>query len=587
MTYRSPLYCLLFIFFLISGCADEPVAPKAFVEIRTRLTADPDRINPMISSSGYATEVYKLIHLPLLEYHPITLELEPIIAAGLPVETPIDTGILAGGMAYTYEIRPEATWDDGTPITGHDYMFTLKAAFNPLVKANAWRGSLSFIHDVIIEPDNPRRFVVLTTERYFLGMPATGNFNLYPAHIYDPHGLMTDIPLSALTHTESAETLANTDPRLAEFAAMFTSDAYSRDTTFVQGAGPYRLVRWETGQEIVLERKSSWWGDLITTGGDQFTALPDRIRYKIIADEQAALTLLHDGGLDVVGELTPAAFHDLQADTLDKSGFDTYLPVYMQYYFIALNNHNPKLSDPNVRRALAHCMDLDLGIQSVLEGLGERIIGPFHPSKAYYNRNIKPVPFDPEKARQLLTSAGWTDTNGNGTVDKMIEGRVVEMQLTMLLAAGSELGRNLGLLLQQGARQAGIEITLETKDFKLILGDMGRGQYDLTALRNRKPPTDDDPYQNWHSDSDIPGGSNRIGYNSTVADSLILAIRNAPDQKTRYRLYQTFQEVIAADQPVIFLYAPKEPVISRKAVKGLVPSPLRPGYYLPFLTLQT
>lgn len=570
---------------LIGSCKNEPKSEATFIEIRARLAADPDRLNPMLSASGYATEVYKLTHFPLLEYHPITLELEPVIAIGLPVETPIDTGILAGGTAYTYEIRPEATWDDGTPITAADYVFTLKAALNPLTKANAWRGVLSFIHDVVIDPVNPRRFSVLTIERYFLALPATGNMNLYPAHIYDPHGLLADIPLRLLANPDSSEALAASDPRLAEFAALFTSDPYSRDTAMVQGAGPYRLARWDAGQEIVLERKTSWWGDKLNGVNDQFIAKPNRIRYKIIADEQAAITLLQDGGLDVVGELTPAAFTAIQADSVDQSGFDTHLPVFMQYYYLGLNNHNPKLADLQVRRALAHCLDLDLGIQSILHGLGQRIIGPFHPSKAYYNRKISPVPFDPSKARQLLVDAGWTDTNGNGTVDKKMNGKVVELHLTLLLAAGSEVGQNIGLLLQQGARQAGIEVALETKDFKLILGDMGKGNYDLAALRNRQSPADDDPYQYFHSDSDTPGGSNRVGYRSPVADSLILAIRNSPDQATRYRLYQQFQEVIAADQPVIFLYSPMEPVISRKSVRGMVPSPMRPGYYLPFLYL--
>lgn len=584
MNNRFPFFLLLGLL-LLGACKNDPEPETTFVEIRARLAADPDRLNPMLSASGYATEVYKLTHFPLLEYHPITLELEPVIAVSLPIETPIDTGILAGGTAYTYEIRPEATWDDGTPITAADYVFTLKAALNPMTKANAWRGVLSFIHDVIIDPSNPRRFSVLTVERYFLALPATGNMNLYPAHIYDPHGLMSEISLRDLADPDKAEALATSDPRLAEFAALFTSDPYSRDTSMVQGAGPYRLAKWEAGQEIVLERKTSWWGDQLAGVNDQFTAKPNRIRYKIIADEQAAITLLQDGGLDVVGELTPAAFTAIKADSVDQSGFDTHLPVYMQYYYLGLNNHNPKLSDPLVRRALAHCMDLDLGIQSILHGLGERIIGPFHPSKAYYNKGIPQVSFDPVKARQLLADAGWSDTNSNGTIDKTINGKVVELKLTLLIPAGSELGQNIGLLLQQGARQAGIEIALENKDFKLILGDMGKGNYDLAALRNRQSPADDDPYQFFHSDSDTPGGSNRVGYRSAVADSLITAIRSSPDQATRYGLYKTFQEVIAADQPVIFLYSPKEPVISRKAIKGLVPSPMRPGYYLPFLYL--
>ena len=114
---------------------------------------------------------------------------------------------------------------------------------------------------------------------------------------------------------------------------------------------------------------------------------------------------------------------------------------------------------------------------------------------------------------------------------------------------------------------------------------MGKGNYDLAALRNRQSPADDDPYQFFHSDSDTREEVIAVGYRSAVADSLITAIRSSPDKATRYGLYKTFQEVIAADQPVIFLYSPKEPVISRKAIKGLVPSPMRPGYYLPFLYL--
>lgn len=585
MTNRS-LLLLLTSLLLLSACKRDAEPRQTFVELRARLAADPDRIHPMLSTSGYASEVIKLIHFPLLEYHPITLELEPLIAESLPVETPIDTGTLAGGTAYSYTIRPEAVWDDGTPITGADYIFTLKAALNPLVKANAWRGYLSFIHDVVLDPTDPRRFTVLTAERYFLAMPATGNLNLYPSHIYDPQGLLADIPLTDLTNPETAERLAETEPRLAEFAAQFAQDRYSRDTSFVQGAGPYRLARWDTGQEIVLERKSPWWGDDLEGQGDQFTAKPDRIRYKIIADEQAALTLLQDGGLDVVGELTPAAFTAMQADSVDQTVFDTWLPVFMQYYFLALNNHHPKFQDVRVRRALAHCLDLDLGIQSILSGLGERIIGPFHPNKPYYNRTIRPVAYDPAKARALLAEAGWTDTNGNGTVDKELNGKRVELQLTLLLAAGSEVGRDIGLLLQQGARQAGIEVILESREFKLILGDMASGNYEVTALKARQSPADDDPYQSWHSDSDTPGGTNRVGYRSQVADSLIMAIRSTTDLARRYDLYRAFQVQLAQDQPVIFLYAPKEPVIVRKAIMGMQASPMRPGYYLPFLSHQ-
>ena len=576
------LFFLLVLLFVACRSNERDAGP---VTLRARLAADPDRLNPMLATSGYANEVLKLTHFPLLEYHPYTLELQPVLAASLPRETAIDTGSLAGGTAYTYDIRPEATWDDGTPVTAADYIFTLKAAFNPLVKASAWRGYLSFIRDVIIDSANPRRFTVLTDQHYFLALPATGNFNLYPAHLYDPDSLLLDIPLSQLSDPASAEALAAEDPRLAEFAAQFTMDQRNRAPDMVRGAGPYQLAQWTTGQEIVLTRKPNWWGDPLAETNPILQARPDRIVFTILPDDQGALTLFRDGGLDIVGEVSPATYTGFVADTFDTT-YETYLPVYMQYYYFALNNRSPLLAEKAVRRALAHCVDLEQGIATVLQGLGERVIGPFHPSKSYYHHGLTPYPYDPQQARSLLAGAGWQDTDGNGIVDKLVDGKRVDLSLEILLGPGSETGRNLALLLQDGARQAGIDIQLATLEFRSILQRMASRDYHLTPLRARQSPADDDPYQTWHSDSDRPDGSNRFSYRSAVADSLIMVIRMTREESTRQAAYRTLQEVFHEDVPVIFLYAPKAPVITRPEVYHMEPSPMRPGYYLPFLSKE-
>lgn len=573
------LYLLLLV---VAGCRPDRSAREAF-EINARLDGEPDRLHPMLSQVGYATDVLRLTHFPLLEFHPQTLEMEPLLAVSLPEVIRPDTGRFAGGQGFRYRIRPEAQWDDGTPVTAVDYLFTLKAVFNPLVKANAWRGYLSFIAEVETDPGDPRQFTVWTPDAYFLALPATGNFNVYPQHLYDPDGLMDDFSLADLRDPARADSLAAADPRMAAFAEAFTSDAFSRDTALVSGAGPYRLTGWETGQEIVLERKREWWGDRVPEAGEQFTALPTRIRFKIIPDEQAALTLLKDGGLDVMGGVTPVLYRSLEDDSLAHRRLTTYQPVFMQYVFIGLNNRNPKLEDVRVRKALAHLMDADEVIRTVLLGLGERITGPFHPAKSYYNHDLKPVAFNPEKARDLLEEAGWTDTNRNGIVDKKVEGKSTEMELTLLLSTGSEVGEQIGLLFQQQARQAGVSLKLETRDLKINMADIARRDYDMALLRLRQSPADDDPYQSWHSDSDRPDGSNRFSYRNAKADSLILAIRNEPDGSRRKVLYRELHRRIYEDQPVIFLYAPKEPVLARQEVKGIQPSPMRPGYYLPFL----
>ena len=550
-------------------------------EIVVRMDGEPDRLHPMLTNVGYATDVLRLTHFPMLEFHPLTLELEPLLAESLPTVTSIDTGALAGGQAFAYRIRSEARWDDGTPVTAEDYLFTLKAAFHPLVQATAWRGFLSIIRDVVPDPADPKRFTVLTADDYFLSLPVTGNFNIYPKHVYDPQGFLDGVSLSDLADPATADSLVKANPRLVEFATQYSTDRFGRDTAFVQGAGPYRLASWTSGQELVLERKKDWWGASLQKAGEQFTAKPARIRFKFIPDDQSAVTLLRDGGIDLMGA-SPAAYQQFK-DSLDADRIETYLPVYMQYVFLNLNNRNPKLADTQTRRALAHVVDVDQIIASVLHGLGERITGPFHPSKPYYDRSLKPLAYDPAEASRLLAEAGWKDSNGDGTVDRIIGGKRTELSLTLLIRPGSDIAPAIGLLMQQGARKAGVDIRVETRDFKLITENMARRDYDMTLLSLRQAPADDDPYQAWHSDSDRPDGSNRCAYRSAEADSLITGIRAEQDQKKRYELYRKLHAVIHRDQPVIFLYAPKEPVLARKSVRGLQPSPMRPGYYLPFL----
>lgn len=576
---NRPLLLLILTVSFLASCQTSD-SRSGEDEIVVRMEGEPDRLHPMLTGVGYATDVLRLTHFPMLEFHPVTLELEPLLAESLPIVSQIDTGVWAGGQAFSYRIRTEARWDDGTPVTAEDYIFTLKAAFHPLVQASAWRSFLSIIRDVVPDPADPKRFTVMTADDYFLSLPVTGNFNIYPRHIYDPQGFLNDIPLRSFADQTTADSLANADNRLVEFATQFTTDRFGRDTAFVKGAGPYRLSSWTSGQELVLERKKDWWGNGIE-GSDQFIAKPSRIRYKFIPDDQSAVTLLRDGGIDLMGA-SPAAFQQFK-DSLDADQVDTYLPVYMQYVFLNLNNRNPKLADPLTRKALAHLVDADRIISSILHGLGERITGPFHPSKPYYDKQLKPVPYDPQESNRLLARAGWKDSNGDGTVDKMLDGKRTELSLTLLIRPGSDIAPAIGLLMQQGARKAGVDIRVETRDFKLITENMARRDYDMTLLSLRQSPADDDPYQAWHSDSDRPDGSNRCAYRSTEADSLITGIRTEQDLQKRYALYRKLHGVIHRDQPVIFLYAPKEPVLARKSVKGMQPSPMRPGYYVPFL----
>src|SRR5205085_11635248 len=122
----------------------------------------------------------------------------------------------------------------------------------------------------------------------------------------------------------------------------------------------------------------------------------------------------------------------------------------MTYYYLGLNLRSPKFSDKRVRQALAHLLDIPSILKTVYYNLGEQVIGPVNPAKKKeYNNEIIPYAFDPEKAKSLLADAGWKDSNGDGIVDRMIDGKKQEFTIDFIYNAGNEERKAVGLIFQE------------------------------------------------------------------------------------------------------------------------------------------
>ena len=103
---------ILIIFILLFFCKGDPVNQESALHIR--LKKDPERINPLIFPNPTAREVYQYIHLPLADYNPESLVLEPILIQQIPSEVAIDTGKYKGGIAFDLEFSDQAAWDNGS-----------------------------------------------------------------------------------------------------------------------------------------------------------------------------------------------------------------------------------------------------------------------------------------------------------------------------------------------------------------------------------------------------------------------------------------------------------------------------------------
>ena len=543
-----------------------------------RLPAEPDRLNPLVTTSIYSRVVYEPIFLYLLQFDPETLELEPQLAKGRPQIEELTDGPYAGGVSYTYEILEEAKWDNGTPIQASDFEFTLKALFNPLVNSTAARAYLDFIKDIEIDPTNPKKFTVYTNQKYIIGEAAISNLPIYPAYIYDANGLMADIALNELTDPERAEVLSNSDA-IKTFADAFNSATFGREIENISASGPYAVESWEANLQITLKRKENWWGDGLINDYPLLTAYPDKIVFKIIPDPTTAIAALKEQSIDVTAQIDAKDFTDLKEGTLVKENYNLFSPTALQYYYLGINTKDPsgKLSDKRVRRALAHLVDVDKIISDLFYGLAQRTVGPIHPSKSYYNKSLKPVKYDLEKAKALLAEAGWTDTNGDGLLDKEIDGERVEFKIKYLSSSSSNFARNLAAVIKNSFQQAGVELDIELLAFGALIERLRSRDYEMHSGAWGQDPVPTDLKQIWHTESDRYDGSNRSGFGNVESDELIDEIRVTLDEKERHEMYLRIQEMIYDEQPYVFLFAPQERIAIHKRFDTEVTS-LRPGF---------
>jgi peptide/nickel transport system substrate-binding protein len=577
------VWLLLIVSILLGGCKPEPKEKVEFKNtdntVYVRLPADPDRLNPMLSTNAYARAVNEQMFYYLLHFDPQTLELVPQLAKAKPEVTELTEGEYAGGIAYTFELHDAAEWDNGQPITARDFEFTLKALFNPRVNAAPVRAYLDFIADLQIDPANPKRFTVISDKKYIVAEAAVSNLPIMPEYVYDPQGLLRPFALRDLAEASKAEALVKDNSALADFAEAFNSPQYSREKGFIVGPGAYEFTEWQTGQQVVLTRKKNWWGDKLAEQYPALRAYPDRLVFKIIPDPAAMLAALKDQQIDVTAQIDAKDFTDLQQNELVNKYFELHAPSSLSYFYVGLNAQNPKLADKRVRRALAHLVDVPSLIDDLFYGLAERTVGPFHPVKPYYHRELPPLEYDPEKARELLASAGWEDTNGNGIVDKEISGQRVEMELEYLVSSASNFARNQALLFEDNARKAGVKVNIVAKEFTVLIDDLKKRNYEMASGAWAQDPVADDPKQLWHTEGNTPDGSNRVGFGNAETDRLIEEIRSTLDEEKRHELYRRFQEIIYEEQPYIFLMVPKERLAISKRFKA-TPSVRRPGFFV-------
>ncbi len=567
---------LLLSVLLFSACQNERSAAKwkrSGQDILIRMPQEPSGLNSLMAFDAYSTTAQRYLYQFLEDMDPHSGELRPQLLEKKPTIEMLENG----GVRYDFDMHPKAVWDNGKPVTGEDYLFTLKLIMNPHIPASIFRPYLDFLDRVETDPENPRHFSVYTKRPYILAEEVITNIlPVMPEYKFDPEGIMRNYSLEELMNPELRKQFEE-DERLQAFAKSFTSDANNRAPEQVGGSGPYRLEEWSEGQRLVFVKKDPWWGDEYCPENELLCAYPPRITIKPVKDPSAAATLIKGEEIDIADLLNPRDFVEMRDDPKLNQIYSFEAPLTLRHYFIYINTRNPKLDDPKVRRALAHLLNTQQIIQDVFYGLGEPVSSPIFPGKDYYAKDLKPIPFDIEQAKVLLSEAGWMDTDGNGTVDKKINGQKVEMELNFLVTP-NEPSKQIALLFQENAQKAGVKINIQILDFKAWRQAMNAREYELANGALSYQPVLDDLTQIWHTQSSQAGGMNRTFFGSEESDQIIEEINRTLDKKKRDKLYKIFQHMIYEYQPVINIMTARSRIAIHRRFDAFT-SYVPPSYY--------
>jgi ABC-type transport system substrate-binding protein len=222
------------------------------------------------------------------------------------------------------------------------------------------------------------------------------------------------------------------------------------------------------------------------------------------------------------------------------------------YTYIGYNMRRPPFDDVRVRRALGMAIDVDKIIRYVLYGQGERITGPFPKQTDFYDHEVKPLPYDPAGAQQLLAEAGWK-RNKDGWLEK--DGK--RLQFTLITNQGNDIRKAILSIVQDAWRKIGVDVRTDVLEWAVFIKErVDKRDFDALVL-GWSMGIDPDLYQIWHSSQTGPFQLNFCGFRNEQADDLIVRIRQEYERKKQIALCHELHRIIAADQPYTFLYAGK------------------------------
>jgi peptide/nickel transport system substrate-binding protein len=487
--------------------------------LQAHLESEPATLDPILAIDTSGFVVQSLLFTPLVAFD---RNLAPV--AGLARSWSISRD----SKTFLFELDPEASFDDGFPVTASDVRFTIARIRDPNVPAVARKSDFEDLQGV--EVLTPRRVQVSFSRPYSERLLAF-HLPVLPEHVF----------------------------RRGERATR----EFGRRPV---GNGAYRFVRWDPARAIVLERRRD-------RGGE---AGIGRVTFRILPEPATWINAGLRGELDEVRVPHSAAVR-LERNARRASRFRLIAVPRLAQSYVVWNCRHPFLREAAARRALGYAIPAANIVESLYRGRARLVSGPYPAGVVENAPDVPPLPYRPDRAAELLAQAGWR--RDRGTIAKA--GRRAAFDL--MIPAGQNASRSIAEILRSEYAKLGVTMGIDALEWPALSARLESGEFDACLSETSFYPPNLDPYVAFHSSQTPPNGQNTGFYRNPAVDRILEAVRAEGNHEKRLALYREIHRLLAADQPNAFLFTVDATWAVHRDLAGVETSPLGLALFQPGL----
>jgi peptide/nickel transport system substrate-binding protein len=493
--------------------------------------ADSVSLDPVNATDGESFRATRQVMDTLLRFKPETFDLAPALAVEVP--KPED-----GGRSYTVKLRKGVKFHDGTEFNADAVKFNFdrwRDTKNPYHKgggANSedfayYAGQFGgFDNDSIIESvDVVDDYTVKFSLKEPQG-PFVRNLTMSPFAIASPKAIKEDV------------------------------DGFWQHPV---GTGPYKFVNWQRNSQIRVEAVKDWWGTKLPASLGYGGPRMKTVVIKTIPDNTQRVAALTGNQLNGADGLVP----DDVPSVTQQQGFKVEFRPPNTIGYLAMNNEKAPFDDPQVRQAFNYAINIPQIVKSVLRGQGE-VASNYMPSLLpFFNKSVKPYPYDPDKAKQMLKDAGVANLK-------------TELWYMPIPRPYMPDAKSIAQVMQQNLEKVGVSAKLVTYEWATYLTKTGSGQHPTCLLGWTGDNGDPDNFLNvlLNSSAATPQDALNVAYyKNPKVDKLLEKGQTSVVESERRNAYYQAQEIMHEDAPWVPIAYVKPPIGLQDAVKGFEPNP--------------